>query len=98
MSSEFDKSLQALLHLGDCFKRREKQLKQQYNTKFNKQKNEFNVQLQKEKERIEQLQDTNRALIHQIEEMTEKQINFNAVIKKSNTKNLSISCFFLSRL
>jgi hypothetical protein len=90
----FDKSIEELLHFGDSFKLHEKQLKQQYAVKLNRQKNEYDVQLQKEKEQVNQLQEKNRALTNQIEEMTGKQIDSNeqyAVMEISEQKNESIS-------
>ncbi len=47
--TEFDKTIEELLYIGDCFKLREKQLEQEHVRELDQQKNVFNVQLQKEK-------------------------------------------------
>jgi len=75
--TEFDQTIEELLYIGDCFKRREKHLEQERVRELDQQKHEFDVRLQKEKKRVEQVQEINRTLTEQIEEMIGKQIDLN---------------------
>ena len=72
----FQKSLEELVRLADCFKLREKELEQQHKLALEKQAAECHAQVQVEKKRVEQLQEINRTLTEQIEHGTEKQIDF----------------------